>query len=216
MPNNLIALQQKFHDKAVALAAIHAQAAQYYARQEQWLSLPLAILNGICSSGLIVSLATDNYPIFVVSCVLQLLATVLSSVVATIKPAQLKEQHIKAQTVAETVVEEIETQLALPESEQINSLIFIERIRNVLNVIRDSNATTPLPTTPVNHNNNNLTVAPAGGPSPPTAELFANSPPSASLPTLHAFQLRRLDGLLGVTGGSSSSSSTQHSTFVSQ
>jgi len=202
------ALLQKFRDKAVTLSRDHAKEAQFYARQEQCLTLPLAILNGVCSSGLIVSLATDNYPIFVVSCVLQLLATILSSVVATIKPSQLKEQHTKAQLLAESVAEEIDMQLALPEPQQMNAMVFAERVRQILNALRDA-APNPAPapsTTP---------TPPAPSPLPPplppvnaspTMEIFPQTQTTATA-TLHKFQLHRLDGLLGRTGGSSNGSS---------
>lgn len=202
-------LLQKFHDKAVILSRDHAKEAQFYNRQEQCLTLPLAILNGVCSSGLIVSLATDNYAIFVVSCVLQLLATVLSAIVATLKPSQLKEQHTKAQLLAESVAEEIDMQLALPEPQRMNAMIFIERVRQILNALRDAapgvqsgsaaSPITPLPVPPPE------TILPVPAvEAPPTMEFFpvgGSATAATSTATLHKFQLHRLDGLLGRTGG---------------
>jgi len=208
MPDrNPDALLQKFHDKAVVLTRDHAKEAQFYNRQEQFLTLPLAILNGVCSSGLIVSLATDNYAIFVVSCVLQLLATVLSAIVATLKPSQLKEQHTKAQLLAESVAEEIDMQLALPEPQRMNAMIFIERVRQILNALRDAapptSSVTPSPV------HETVLPVPVDPPSaveaPPTMEFFpvggAAAASNSATATLHKFQLHRLDGLLGRSGG---------------
>ena len=208
MPDrNPDSLLQKFHDKAESLARDHAKEAQFYNHQEQFLTLPLAILNGVCSSGLIVSLATDNYTIFVVSCILQLLATVLSAIVATLKPSQLKEQHTKAQLLAESVAEEIDMQLALPEPQRMNAMIFIERVRQILNALRDAApGVTPAASTASPVESPVLPVPvdpPSSAVAPPTMEFFpvgGSAAATTSTATLHKFQLHRLDGLLGRTG----------------
>lgn len=210
MPDrNPDSLLQKFHDKAESLARDHAQEAQFYNRQEQFLTLPLAILNGVCSSGLIVSLATDNYAIFVVSCILQLLATVLSAIVATLKPSQLKEQHTKAQLLAESVAEEIDMQLALSEPQRMNAMIFIERVRQILNALRDAapgvtpaSTASPVTPSPVPPHETVLPVPvdPSSATAPPTMEFFPVGGSATATATLHKFQLHRLDGLLGRTG----------------